>query len=208
VDRFIDQVSNRMQRPLPGLPAQLRMVGRVVTMPTTVPADAKSSAVLCLLFRDNNQWHILLMKRMGDKGPHSGQVSFPGGRHEPTDADYTATALREANEEVGIAPEAVRLLGALTPLYIPVSNYNVYPFLGWVPERPNYLLSPTEVEYVLELPLSVLFHEERKTIAHIKSPAFPDAVRKVNAYQMNDGTTIWGATAMILAEIEELVNKQ
>lgn len=181
------------------------MVGRVRPMPQHVPEHARPGAVLCLLFPLNDEPHVLLMKRMEDNTAHSGQVSFPGGSYEPSDADYRATALREAQEEVGILSSEVEILSALTSLYIPVSNFNVYPYLAWAPNRPVYNLSHKEVKYVLELPLKELFHRDRKTLADVISPAAPNVVRQVNAYKMPDGTIIWGATAMILSEIEVLL---
>src|ERR1700744_3078724 len=108
---LIDWLKERLQRPLPGFAAQERMMGRVVASPAVVPPNARPSAVLCLLFPHNGELHVLLMKRREDKGAHSGQVSFPGGRYENTDTDYKATALREAQEEVGIASADVELLG-------------------------------------------------------------------------------------------------
>ena len=181
------------------------MVGRVLAMPPEVPANARPSAVLCLLVPDNGQWQVLLMKRMEDNGAHSGQVSFPGGRYESSDADYLATALREANEEVGIMPASIEILGALTSLYIPVSNYNVYPYLAYTPVKPSYSLSAGEVSYVMEVPITELFHPERKTVTDIIPPGASGVLRQVNAYQLPDGTIIWGATAMILSEIEALM---
>ena len=205
MDSFINAIIERMILPLPGLKAQLRMVGRAVTLPPIVPSTARPSAVLCLLVPINGSWHILLMKRKEDKGAHSGQVSFPGGKYELTDANYRATALREANEEVGIMAEEVQIIGELTSLYIPVSNFNVYPYLAFCYSRPTYLLSNTEVSYIMELPITDLFHPSRKTITNIASPTSPQLIRNVNAYELEDNAIIWGATAMILSEIEALI---
>lgn len=177
-------------------------MGRVVSMPLKVPDNARPSAVLCLLFPVDDELHILLMKRREDKTAHSGQVSFPGGKYETTDADLKATALREANEEIGIMSADVAILGALTPLYIPVSNFNVYPFVGYSSQRPAYNLSHTEVSYTIEVPLSNLLHAERKTVVDVTSPAMPGKIRNVKAYKLDDGTIIWGATAMIISELE------
>ncbi|MES2701303.1 MAG: CoA pyrophosphatase [Bacteroidota bacterium] len=201
----IVQLRQRLQQPLPGFAAQERMIGRLISMPPKVPADARPSAVLCLLFPVDGALHMLLMKRMEDNTAHSGQVSFPGGRYEESDADFKATALREANEEVGILSGEVEILGALTSLYIPVSNFNVYPFVGFAAKQPEYNLSHAEVAYTLEVPLSELFHPQRKTITEVRSPKFPDMVREVNAYVLEDKTVIWGATAMIISELEVLM---
>jgi 8-oxo-dGTP pyrophosphatase MutT (NUDIX family) len=199
---LIEWLRGQLLQPLPGRSAQERMMGRVVGMPLVVPANARPSAVLCLLFPMNGELHVLLMKRREDKTAHSGQVSFPGGSYEPTDADMRATALREAQEEVGIPSADVDVLGALTPLYIPVSNFNVYPFVGYARQRPVYNLSHKEVSYTIEVPLRSLLHADRKIVTDVTSPVMPDLMRQVKAYKLEDGTIIWGATAMIISELE------
>jgi 8-oxo-dGTP pyrophosphatase MutT (NUDIX family) len=145
------------------------------------------------------------MKRREDKGAHSGQVSFPGGSFDSTDADYKATALREAQEEVGILSAEVDIFGALTSLYIPVSNFNVYPYVGYTASRPFYNLSHNEVSYTIEVPLSTLLHADRKIVTDVTSPAIPGIIRQVKAYKLEDGTIIWGATAMIISELEVIL---
>jgi len=202
----IEWLRQRLQQPLPGLRAQELMMGRVLSMPVKVPDNARPSAVLCLLFPADGALTMLLMKRREDRTAHSGQVSFPGGSYDATDADLKATALREANEEVGIMPADVDVIGALTPLYIPVSNFNVYPYVGFSAHRPAYNLSHNEVSYTIEVPLDNLLHPERKTIADVISPARPDLIRNVNAYKLEDGTIIWGATAMIISELEVILS--
>jgi 8-oxo-dGTP pyrophosphatase MutT (NUDIX family) len=204
---LIEWLKVRLQQPLPGLSAQERMMGRVVSAPRIAPEDAKPSAVLCLLFPIDDELHVLLMKRKEDSGAHSGQVSFPGGRYDDTDADYRATALREAQEEVGILSSEVEILGGLTSLYIPVSNYNVYPFVGYSANRPFYYLNQHEVSYIIEVPLKTLFHADRKTTTDVTSPARPGIIRQVRAYRLEDDTIIWGATAMIISELETIVQE-
>ena len=203
----LERLISRLKDPLPGFEAQQRMLGRVRAMPQVVPENARPSAVLCLLFPADNELNVLLMKRKEDRTAHSGQVSFPGGRYELTDADMRATALREAQDEVGILSEEVDILGALTSLYIPVSNFNVYPYVGFANQRPVYNLSYQEVSYVLEVPVDKLFHSDRKTMTEVTSPASPEMKFKVNAYKLEDDTIIWGATAMILSELEAILNE-
>ena len=198
----IEWLRKRLLQPLPGRSAQERMTGRVLPMPIQIPENARLSAVLCLLFPLNDELYMILMKRREDNTAHSGQVSFPGGSYEKTDADIKATALRETHEEIGIPISDVDVLGALTPLYIPVSNYNVFPFVGFTKQRPEYTLSHAEVSYTIEVPLSNLLHPDRKTITDVVSPAMPNVIRNVNAYKLEDGTIIWGATAMIISELE------
>ena len=199
---IVERLRERLTQPLPGRAAQERMMGRVVSMPLKIPENARPSAVLCLLFPVNGELNVLLMKRREDKTAHSGQVSFPGGSYEQSDADLKATALREAQEEVGIVSSEVDILGALTPLYIPVSNFNVYPYVGYALQRPVYNLSHNEVSYTIEVPLDLLLHADRKTVTDVISPAVPDVIRQVRAYKLEDGTIIWGATAMIISELE------
>ncbi len=201
----IEWLRERLKQPLPGRTAQERMTGRVISMPVKVPENARPSAVLCLLFPLNDELHVLLMKRREDNTAHSGQVSFPGGSYEPTDADLKATALREAQEEVGILSSEVDILGALTPLYIPVSNFNVYPFVGYAKQRPEYNLSHNEVSYTIEVPLATVLQPERKIKTDVTSPVLPTVIRNVNAYKLEDGTIIWGATAMMISELEAIL---
>jgi 8-oxo-dGTP pyrophosphatase MutT (NUDIX family) len=203
----IEKLRQRLQQPLPGLAAQERMMGRVVAMPSVVPSGARLSAVLCLLYPEQDDLKVLLMKRKEDRTAHSGQVSFPGGRYEPEDISLQYTALREAQEEVGVMPDAVDVLGALSSLYIPVSNFNVFPYVGYLPHRPTFTLSQQEVSYIIEPPLSILLHDDCKIITDVSSPAVPQLIRKVKAYRLDDGTIIWGATAMIISELEMLVKE-
>jgi 8-oxo-dGTP pyrophosphatase MutT (NUDIX family) len=163
--------------------------------------------VLSLLFPHNGELQLLLMKRTEDGRAHSGQVSFPGGRQDPTDADLRATALREAQEEVGIMSSEVDILGQLTTLYIPVSNFQVYPFVAFSASRPEYNLSHSEVASIIEVPLTEFLKEERKVETVVTSPADPTFIRKVSAYQLEDGSIIWGATAMILSELEVILSE-
>jgi 8-oxo-dGTP pyrophosphatase MutT (NUDIX family) len=201
----IKRIQEQLQLPLPGLEAQELMAGRALSMPVNVPGDARISAVLCLLYPVQYELNVLLIKRMADSTAHSGQVSFPGGSREATDKDLITTALREANEEVGIDASEISILGALTPLYIPVSNFMVHPFIGYTGNRPSVNPSKREVAHIIEVPLEKLFHHTTKTTADVTSPARPGIIRRVNAYVLDDGTVIWGATAMILSELEVLM---
>ncbi len=203
----IERLKLRLQQPLPGLAAQNNMAARVRELPSVLPDDAKQSAVLALLFPKQDALNLLLIKRVADGKPHSGQISFPGGRKDATDKDLSHTALRETNEEVGIATGKIELLGVLTSLYIPVSYSNVFPFLGYTTEPQQYILSPNEVQYTLEVPLHDFFAPERKIVTHITPEAFPNITLKAPAYQWNDNHIVWGATAMIISELEALMRE-
>ncbi len=92
-------------------------------------------------------------------------------------------------------------------LYIPVSNYNVFPFVAYMPDRPDFIISAAEVSYIIETPLVHLLHESRKTVTDVSSPAVPGLIRQVKAYRLDDGTIIWGATAMIISELETVIKE-
>lgn len=201
----IERFKLKLQQPLPGVDAQNKMASRVRPLPPVIPGDARESAVLALLFPKNEKLHLLLIKRMEDGRPHSGQISFPGGRRDVDDADLQTTALRETFEEVGIPASGITILSPLTSLFIPVSNSNVYPYLGYMQHEPEYILSPNEVQYVLELPVTELFAPERKTVKNITPLAYPDITIKAPAYEWDADHIIWGATAMMISELEEIM---
>ena len=204
---IIDWLRDRLQQPLPGTAGQERMAARVKPMPDKIPNNARPSAVLCVLYNVEDKLTLLLIKRTADGKAHSGQIGFPGGKQERSDADMKATALREAHEEVGIHSADVDILGALTPLYIPVSNFQVYPFVAYAKTRPVFNLSESEVSAIVEIPVDELLHEENKTIVNVTSPIMPEILRSVRAYKMPEGGIIWGATAMIISELETLLEE-
>ncbi len=203
---MIEALRARLQLPLPGLAAQERMTGRVLPMPEEIPASARPSAVLFLLFGEEQNLRLLLIQRTADGRAHSAQISAPGGRWEPADADLRTTALRETEEEVGIAPKYVDVLGALTPLYIPVSNFLVHPFVGYVPALPALSLNAHEVQRTLEVALGLLFSPAAKIQTEVRPTSAPGLVLNVPAYALEgDDSIIWGATAMMLAELEAIM---
>lgn len=203
----IDRLKEKLQLPLPGLAGQELMAARVRPMPDRIPDDARPSAVLILLFPIEAELHLLLIKRTEDGRAHSGQIALPGGKQDDADADLKATALREAQEEVGIISGEVDIIGALTPLYIPVSNFRVYPYVAYAAQQPAYNINKSEIAGVFELPVSGLFHHSRKAEVDVTSPAMPGVIRNVKAYRLADGTIIWGATAMILSELETILKE-
>lgn len=204
---LIEWLKDRLQQPLPGFIGQERMAARVKPMPPKIPDDARPSAVLSLLFPVEDQLNLLLIKRVVDGKAHSGQIGFPGGKQDTTDTDLKATALREAQEEVGILSSDVDILGSLTPLYIPVSNFQVYPYVAFAEKKLEYYLSKSEVETVFEIPVHELFHAERKTVVNVTSPVMPEILRSVRAYKLDNGSIIWGATAMIISELEMIIEE-
>jgi 8-oxo-dGTP pyrophosphatase MutT (NUDIX family) len=145
------------------------------------------------------------MKRTEYPGVHSGQISFPGGGREPGDTDIVDTALRETEEEIGIKKESITTIGTLTDLYIPPSNFLVTPVIGYINERPVFHPDPEEVDEVVEVALEKIMDTNTKQEKEIT--IFPDIKIKVPSYYTN-GHVIWGATAMMLSELIEIINPE
>ncbi len=201
---FIQNLQTRYNAGLPGRPFQIKMAFSTRVQFMDAPAHARQSAVLGLFFFENNDPHILLMERSGQKNdPHSKQISFPGGSLDATDASLEACALRETFEEVGLSGEKINIIGALTPLYIPVSNFKVNPFLAYTTENLNEFVLSDEVNAVIKTPIVLLLNPEnvKREIMRVG----PDKVLLETPYFDVFGHKVWGATAMMLAEILELV---
>lgn len=199
---FKRKLQNRLKQNLPGRDAQLRMTGRHMPAAEEVPEDVRLSAVLVLLFVQDEEVKLLFIQRTDDGGAHSGQISFPGGSKDEIDVSLEATALREAEEEVGLNADQVDMLGALSPLYIPVSNFMVYPFVAWCNTPVPYSLSTMEVAAVLEVPLGWMRDAKTKIQTTVRPASRPGLVLDVPGYQLPGDLLLWGATAMIFAELE------
>ena len=192
---------------LPGEDSQLRMAplsrGRY-PMDENVIAAATRSAVLVLLYPKGNAAHTILIKRNEYAGVHSAQVSFPGGRHEEEDADLSVTAVREAEEEIGIDRSQLHVISQLTHLYIPPSRYLVYPFLATADKRPEFTPDPKEVQAIMELNLDQLLDD---SISKSKQMPLSSGLLTDVPYFDIHGHVVWGATAMILSELKELLRQ-
>ena len=143
------------------------------------------------------------MERSKDGGVHSGQVSFPGGKREAYDLNIEATALREAEEEMGIPADKVEIIGAFSQLYIPASNFMVSPFVGRLAFRPDFQLENREVAQLIEVPLQRLLTEASQ---EVKIKVRENMTVEAPAWLM-DGHVIWGATAMMLSELLTIIRK-
>lgn len=203
----IEKLKARLELELPGVKAQKRMMSRGIILPKDVPKNAKPSGVLILLYPQAEEWFIVFIQRTKYGGAHSGQISFPGGKQEPQDANIRATALREAQEEIGIMSDEVMIAGALSTLYIPVSNFNVYPFIAIARQRPNYKLQQREVAKVVDYPLKKLLDQRIKGFMDIGKLTNYMLQRKLEipVYKLEKDLILWGATAMITAELEAVL---
>src|SRR5690606_22908133 len=160
-------------------------------------------AVLMLLYPIENKLHTLLMLRPIYKGTHSGQISFPGGKMEPEDEDTIATALRETHEETGVEPASVEIIGKLSDVYIPPSRFLVKRYIGFRTKKPHLIPDPREVEALIEAPIEALLEK-----ANIREKSiFISALNAEIQAKYFDifGHTVWGATAMMISEFNDIV---
>jgi 8-oxo-dGTP pyrophosphatase MutT (NUDIX family) len=207
-EQFINKLKLKLKEPLPGEEVQYVMAplnrGKTDTAKLS-KGDFKSSAVMLLICRDeNDNLFIPLTQRYTYDGAHSGQISFPGGKSDEGDTDLTNTALRECREEIGITEDHIEILGNLTPLFIPVSNFLVQPVIGFCNTK-NILFNKNEreVKSIIKLSLSELLNAkivktgliEIRNSEKIKAPYFEI-----------EGLIVWGATAMILNEFKAIIN--
>lgn len=207
MDYFIAQLKERLKEALPGVEAHAHMAPLHRKEERFKPAalkNARQGAVLLLLYPHEHRLYLPLMQRPEYDGHHSGQISFPGGKQELKDADKIQTALREAREEMGIIPEEVELLGTLSELFIPPSNYLVLPVVGWVKQRPQFIPDPVEVAHIIETPLDLLL--DSKTIQHTFQNLASGMRVKIPYFNVEE-RVVWGATAMILSEFLAVIRE-
>lgn len=204
---FAMALRRSLEGPLPGTDVQWEMASsdrKAANFPRTKRSDSRLAAVLIPLYPVAGQLHTLLIQRPLYNGVHSGQVSFPGGKMERDDRGPEATALRESKEEAGIEPESVEILGRLTPLYIPVSNIEVTPFVGYLPERPHLKPCEHEVVRLIEAPLALFTGTE-----YIKQKVMQIRGERLNVkYYEVHGSIVWGATAMLIRELVALIERE
>jgi len=198
----IDLAREALRRPLPGFAGQSRMMPPGRFVPPDISA-AHLGGVLVLLYPVDGVAHVVLTRRTETLGKHRGQISFPGGRMDAGDHDLIATALRETREELGIEVSEANVLGTLTPLYIPPSNYLIHPAVAALPGRPRFAPNPAEVAEVIEVALETLATPEARSVGPMP------VVRNGTTFVVNmphfvvGGHRVWGATAMVLAELLE-----
>jgi 8-oxo-dGTP pyrophosphatase MutT (NUDIX family) len=198
----LERLRVALGQPLPGAPAQALMAPRPRhEWPASFdPAHIRHAGGLLLVFPIAEAAHIILTVRADTLGRHGGQVSLPGGVAEAGET-FEAAALREAHEEVGLAPDAVRVLGALTPLDIPVSGFRLHPIVARAADRPRLTPADGEVAAILEVPIAELFDPSRR-VSTTRAREGGDLT--VPAFRVS-GVEIWGATAMVVAEFLALL---
>lgn len=205
---WLNRLRDRLARPLPGLDAQLRMAPspRVGWDPLKFPAGARDGAALLLVYPHDDTLQLALTVRGSGLRNHTGQVSLPGGRVDDGET-FEQAALREAEEEVGVDPRAVDVVGRLTPLHIPVSGYLLHPVVGFTTMRPAFQRAEWEVARIIETPISLL-SDPRMVKREMRTRTVSGQTIDVDVpYFDIDGEKVWGATAMVLAEFGALVEE-
>ena len=205
---FLEYVPKLMEVALPASEAHFKMapLERIESLKNLnlETKNPKTAAVMMLFYPKNGRTHLVLIVRNSYQGVHSAQIAFPGGKYEPRDQIFENTALRETHEEIGIHPDNIEIKKAFTRLYIQPSNFMVYPFLGICKEEIVFIPDNNEVADIIELPLSVFLGDD--IIVSVKiSTSYADNIM-VPAFKIEDHI-VWGATAMMLSELKEVLKK-
>jgi 8-oxo-dGTP pyrophosphatase MutT (NUDIX family) len=208
-NEFKYKISNLKNLKLPGEKAQHKLAPSIrikeLEKLNIENKNPNKAGVMVVFYPDkSDNTSFLLILRKTYKGVHSNQVGFPGGRLEIFDKNLKHTALRETEEEVGIAKSDVEVLKRLTKLYIPPSNFWVYPYVGLLYKTPNLVPQKSEVEKILEIDIDE-FLDENSLIKQKLSTSYASNI-EVPAFSLN-GQVVWGATAMMLSELKELLRE-
>ena len=197
-----ENIRKALLKNLPGAESHMKMLpkNRQLRAAADERSKLKNSSVLLLLFPENDILKICLIKRPMHMKNHAGQIALPGGRIEKGETAIE-TALRETQEEIGIETSNIEILGSLSELYVEVSRFIIHPFVGWLPQKPNFEINPDEVEKIILFPLNqFLSHPDEIELETIKGKL------KVPCVQF-ENEIIWGATAMILSEFYDLIRE-
>lgn len=198
---WLRRLRSRMAQPLPGIEAQLRMAPqpRVHWDPLRFPEGARDGAALLLVYPHDDTLQLPLTVRGSGLRNHTGQVSLPGGRVDAGES-FEDAALREAEEEIGVDPRTVELIGRLTPLHIPVSGYILHPVVGFTSMRPAFQRAEWEVARIIEAPVPLL-SDPRTCKREMRTRTVNGQAVEIDVpFYDIDGEKVWGATAMVLAE--------
>jgi 8-oxo-dGTP pyrophosphatase MutT (NUDIX family) len=205
IDHLKALLQDGFTRDLPGKEAHVKMAPQPIDLrrfTTTFADPPKKSGVLLLFYPEEGAVYFPLIKRPQYPGVHSGQVGFPGGKMEPSDPDILFTALREAEEEIGIDAGKVEVLGRLSDLYIPTSNFLVTPVVGFIQEKPSFVPEQREVARIITTELVSLFHPEVRKQTQL---ALGGGMYLDTPYFAVEEEVVWGATAMILSELVQVL---
>ncbi|PWH86275.1 NUDIX hydrolase [Brumimicrobium oceani] len=201
----IEEIRKQLTLTLPGEEAHLPMspMGRGRSSEAIKKSqNYRVSAVALILYENQNELKGILTQRSPYRGMHSGEICFPGGKMEDFDHDLKQTAIREATEEIGLKHEHFELLGELTPVFIPVSNFSIQPYVFHYKEQPIFVKNIREVAEIFSFPIHQLFDE---SIIKKKSLKLSDnrILDNIPYFDINN-KVVWGATALILHEFKKM----
>lgn len=208
-DKFLVSLSKIKNIPLPAETSQFKMSPpfrrELISRYKEAMKDAKKAGVLAMFYPDNShQTHLALILRKTYHGVHSAQIGFPGGKFEDDDKSLKYTAIRETYEEIGVPKHDIQVIKQMTEVYIPPSNFYVQPFIGITSNTPKFIKQDDEVEAIIEVPLSH-FLDEKIVVTKSVSTSYTVKI-DVPAYELN-GHVVWGATAMMLSEIKDILKE-
>lgn len=203
---YIQNLEAVFKEPLPGAREHQKMLPHTMEHRQLIPKAGlppKEGSVLILIYQKNDQLYFPLMLRPNYDGVHGGQVSLPGGKREETDKSFAATAVREAEEEIGVKPDEITVIGQLTELYVFASNFKVVPVVAYSTTTPMFIPNPYEVEAIIEAPISDLMNPNLIKTTTLNIRGF----ELETPFYDFEGNIVWGATAMILTEFKALLEK-
>jgi len=208
-EEFLKSVSKIKNIPLPAEVSHFKMVPpfrqELLKKQKEAIKKAKHAGVLSLFYPDEDkETKFVLILRKTYKGVHSAQVAFPGGKLEAQDASLRDTALRETFEEVGVPIDTVQIVRSISQVYIPPSNFYVHPFIGFTQNTPQFIKQDDEVEALIEIDLEHFLDEQSLISKKVKTSYSIEV--EVPAFKLND-YVVWGATAMMLSEIKDLLKQ-
>ncbi|MFY8181115.1 MAG: NUDIX hydrolase [Flavobacterium sp.] len=203
---FFNAITNVLKVELPSISSHVKMapLERVKMMEENSYdlSSVRKAAVMMLFYPKNEVTHLVLIVRNSYPGVHSSQIAFPGGKVEEIDFDLKQTALRETHEEIGIHPNDINVIRDFSSIYIPPSNFLVYPFLGISQVELTFTLQEEEVAGIIELPLSALLDDTIMSIKNLETSY--SKLIEVPVFQIEEHT-VWGATAMMLSELKDVL---
>ncbi|WP_298307689.1 CoA pyrophosphatase [Flavobacterium sp.] len=205
-DLFFNAITNVLNVELPSISSHIKMapLERVKMMEENSYdlSSVRKAAVMMLFYPKNEVTHLVLIVRNSYPGVHSSQIAFPGGKVEEIDFDLKQTALRETHEEIGIHPNDIHIIRDFSSIYIPPSNFLVYPFLGVSQTELIFNLQEEEVAGIIELPLSTLLDDS--IISNKNLETSYSKLIEVPVFQIEEHS-VWGATAMMLSELKDVL---
>ncbi|QNL22843.1 CoA pyrophosphatase [Hyphobacterium sp. CCMP332] len=207
-ESFKNWLETRLAGNLPGEEAQYNLAPlkrrEEVKFAFNKSQEPRISSVMLILYPENDLSHVPMIVRNEYRGVHSGQVALPGGKYEENDENILQTAIRETFEEINVKIDQNQIIGRLSHLFVPVSNFIIHPFVAWLDYKPQFVPDPSEVQEVLRVPLNYLSNPK-----NVKSKSIYTA----NGYQINapgipiEEQFLWGATAMLMSEFFSIVQE-